>query len=370
MILFQKGQSIDNRYTVVFPHKEGTYAETYRGRLLPQWFVLPISLEPHCHGVNDWIFRKQRLDVVSERTGGIERTKPVGDVAKLDVKLVGKNISVCYPWVFCSSRQYWHNGEATVPHTGMVGTFVAQNCHAGQPTAQNEMLKQSEFSCYKVFGSMVGKVGIKLRQCAKRQNLKRLPYWRKLRGVVSLEMLSDVIFLRPLYLPTNMHDIGLEAICIFTKAFVCKPERIVPLGEETYHFAPYNNFNLEDGIKYDLLQFCVELINLDDVMEMSVRTESMTLAVCFHRSPIICKPEIAHTAKNGSSFGLVINNKPSLFQSVNLLCEGEKWFGIDHIEKAKSRPVALPKRGRVPGSVGCKGTTFIPIRKIFLGKSA
>ena len=30
MFLFQKGQTIDNRYTVVFPHKEGSYAETYR----------------------------------------------------------------------------------------------------------------------------------------------------------------------------------------------------------------------------------------------------------------------------------------------------------------------------------------------------
>ena len=29
-MLFQKGQTIDNRYTVVFPHKEGSYAETYR----------------------------------------------------------------------------------------------------------------------------------------------------------------------------------------------------------------------------------------------------------------------------------------------------------------------------------------------------
>ena len=29
-MLFQKGQTIDNRYTVVFPHKEGAYAETYR----------------------------------------------------------------------------------------------------------------------------------------------------------------------------------------------------------------------------------------------------------------------------------------------------------------------------------------------------
>lgn len=32
MFLFQKGQKIDNRYTVVFPHKEGAYAETYRVR--------------------------------------------------------------------------------------------------------------------------------------------------------------------------------------------------------------------------------------------------------------------------------------------------------------------------------------------------
>lgn len=30
MFLFQKGQIIDNRYTVVFPHKESSYAETYR----------------------------------------------------------------------------------------------------------------------------------------------------------------------------------------------------------------------------------------------------------------------------------------------------------------------------------------------------
>ena len=32
IMLFQKGKTIDNRYTVVFPHKEGAYAETYRVR--------------------------------------------------------------------------------------------------------------------------------------------------------------------------------------------------------------------------------------------------------------------------------------------------------------------------------------------------
>ena len=32
MFQFSKGQTINNRYMVVFPHKEGAYAETYRVR--------------------------------------------------------------------------------------------------------------------------------------------------------------------------------------------------------------------------------------------------------------------------------------------------------------------------------------------------
>lgn len=34
---------------------------------------LPSSLEPHCHGFNDWIFRKQCFDVVSERKNEASR---------------------------------------------------------------------------------------------------------------------------------------------------------------------------------------------------------------------------------------------------------------------------------------------------------
>ena len=40
MFLFQKGQTIDNRYSAVFPHKEGAYAETYRHMLFPLRIVL------------------------------------------------------------------------------------------------------------------------------------------------------------------------------------------------------------------------------------------------------------------------------------------------------------------------------------------
>ena len=55
---------------------------------------------------------------------------------------------------------------------------------------------------------------------------------------------------------------------------------------------------------------------------------------------------------------LIINNKPPLFQSFNLPSEGKGLLGIFHNEKTKSRPVALPERGRVPGSIGCKVTTL------------
>ena len=66
MFLFQKGQTIDNLYTVAFPHKEGAYAETYRRMLLPQWLTLPIFGHPHWGRVNHGIFGKQSLDVLKE----------------------------------------------------------------------------------------------------------------------------------------------------------------------------------------------------------------------------------------------------------------------------------------------------------------
>ena len=67
---------------------------------------------------------------------------------------------------------------------------------------------------------------------------------------------------------------------------------------------------------------------------------------------------------------LVINNKPSLLQSFNLLSEGKSLFGIFHSKKAKSRSVALPNRGRVPGSIGRKDMDLLRNLLIFYRKSA
>lgn len=65
-----------------------------------------------------------------------------------------------------------------------------------------------------------------------------------------------------------------------------------------------------------------------------------------------------------------IYNKPSLLQSFNLLSEGKSLFGIFHSKKAKSRPVALPNRGRVPESIGRKDMDLLRNLLIFYRKSA
>lgn len=66
----------------------------------------------------------------------------------------------------------------------------------------------------------------------------------------------------------------------------------------------------------------------------------------------------------------IVYNKPPLFQSFNLLSEGKGLLSIIHTVKTKSRPVALPIRGRVPKSIGCKSTTFYRNFQMILQKIA
>ena len=83
MFQFQEGQSIDNRYTVVLPHKEGTYAETSHVTLLPQRLVLPSSGKAHCCWVDHGVLREQGLDVLDESIRRINGVEPVACQTKI-----------------------------------------------------------------------------------------------------------------------------------------------------------------------------------------------------------------------------------------------------------------------------------------------
>lgn len=124
------------------------------------------------------------------------------------------------------------------------------------------------------------------------------------------------------------------------------------------HLTACGNFNLEDGGEDELFQFCVETIDSNDVAEMSAGFKDMVLPVNLHWTPIIGQTKITRPVKDSRCLSLIINNKSTLFQSLNLLRECKGLLCVVHIIKMKSRPVALPIRGRVPGSIECKGTTF------------
>ena len=337
---------------------------------MPQRLILPPSGEAHGGRIDDGIIGEQSLDVLGEGVCGVDGIKPVCDIAQVRIELVWMNVSICNPWLRRPSWQYWHNRETAVPNAGMMGTLISQDGDTGQPTAQNEVLRQAKIPCYKVFCTMVGKVRIEFRQSAECQNLKRFPGRRKLWNVVFSKVLCDEIFLRTLNFTTDMYYIGLETCSIFTEIFVGKPEWAMFSSEIANHLAARGYLYLQNSMEDELLQLCVEVIDVNYISEMGIVSETMTFPVNLHRSPIVSQTEIARSVEDGYGFCLIINSKPPLFQSVNLLREGKGLLGIFHTEKAKSRPVALPKRGRVPGSIDCKGMDFIRNCQAFYRKSA
>ena len=88
-MLFQKGHTIDNRYTVVFSHKEGAYAETYRvrdvsGKLRFLKLIYYSKLQYSQFDKDGSIIEvKEERDVMSLFSAG-ETTALMGDVQGLD----------------------------------------------------------------------------------------------------------------------------------------------------------------------------------------------------------------------------------------------------------------------------------------------
>ena len=130
-----------------------------------------------------------------------------------------------------------------------------------------------------------------------------------------------------------MCNIGLETSSIFTQIFVSKPEWTMFCSEIANHLTTRGYFYLQNSMKDELLQLCVEVVDINYITEMSIGSEAMNFPVNLHRSPIVGQTEIARSIKDSDGFFLVINNKPPLFQSFNLLREGKGLLGIFHTEK-------------------------------------
>ena len=134
-MLFQKGQTIANRYTAVFPHKHESYAEFCRGSLLPQRLILVSSWNAHSGRINCRVLCDQTLDVLRECVGRIDAVEPVGDIAEMGVELVGGELPIGYPSIRKAAGETRVDNYNSIPKTSMVGTDITNDSNTAQPTA-------------------------------------------------------------------------------------------------------------------------------------------------------------------------------------------------------------------------------------------
>ena len=161
MFLFEKGQTIDNRYMVVFPHKEGAYAEPCRSGLLPQRFILPTLWTPHCGRVYNGVLCKQRLDVLDEGVGRIDAVKPVGDVAQMGIEFVGSKLTIGYPSIGKATGKAGVDDYNCIPESGMVSADITDDCYAAQPTTHILKLWDGETATNGFLGCSVVHIAVK-----------------------------------------------------------------------------------------------------------------------------------------------------------------------------------------------------------------
>ena len=195
----------------------GLCAETYRGRLLPQWFVLPPFGESHCGWIHNGMFLEQRLDVVSECISGIYSTQPISNVAKMWIQFVWRNQTIVNPCIWHTFREAWINNNVGIPKTGMVGTDVANHRHATKPSTHLFKLGNIKTTTDCFLCSTIVHIGIKFRECTQRSNFQSLPYWRHGRTIILSEVFQVVFVLRTIEFFLQAIKIVLKLINVYTK---------------------------------------------------------------------------------------------------------------------------------------------------------
>jgi hypothetical protein len=83
-----------------------------------------------------------------------------------------------------------------------------------------------------------------------------------------------------------------------------------------------------------------------------------------HDTPITGKTKVTDLTENTQSRILIFKGKPSLFQYVYLLGEGDRLFGIFHIQKKRPALVRWSS-GSVAGSVGANVRLLFGMANLF-----
>ena len=374
MFLFHKGQTIDNRYMVVFSHKEGTYAETCRSGLLPQRFTLPPSWKSHRGRVNNRIFREQSLDVLRECVGRIDAVEPVGDVAQMGIEFVGSKLTIGYPSIGKATGKAGVDDYNCIPESGMVSADITDDCYAAQPTTHILKLWDGETATNGFLGCAVVHIAVKFGKRSHRCHFHSLPYRRYGRLVILAEMFLNVFVFRAIQLFLQVSEISGKQIAVFCQSRFHKPESPMSFCKKANHSGSDGNLNLLYGGKDEYAQLFIETIEAHYLGEMGTWLECVLLPIRLHQSPIACQAEVADGVECVLGFFLILYYEATLFKNVYLLLECKQLLSVSHKRVSKKCPAlvrCIPcGREAVAGSIGCKGTVFYRNFQMFFRKSA
>ena len=278
------GNELDHKRLVASPHKEGFYAATSRGRLLPQRFILPASGHPHCGWVNGGEFREQCLDVFGEGVSRVDGVEPVGNVAEVWIKFVGGELSICNPSIGKSAWKAGINDDNSIPKAGMVGTDVANDGDTAQPTAHIFKFWDAKTTADGLFGSTVVHIAVELGKRSHRCDLHRFPYWRHRWCIVFLEMLLDKLVFRTVQLFLQISKITSKQIVVFCQTRVHKPESTMPFCKDANHSGSDYNLYMLNSRKDENAQLLVETIKTHYLGESGTGLEDVLPSVSLHQS--------------------------------------------------------------------------------------
>ena len=98
---------------------------------------------------------------------------------------------------------------------------------------------------------------------------------------------------------------------------------------------------------------------------MTVGKKLMSMVVCLQMIPVVSQSEIADSIKSLFCLIGVCNNQTSALQSLNLLCQRHRLFGISHSHIQKMSRWVRCSYGKRAGFVGAKLGIFLLTSKFF-----
>ena len=308
-----------------------------QGALSPQWLAAPI-LAGKSHGgdIHRGVLRQQHPQVGGESVLRVNAVQPVGDAAQYGIETGWRDALHIDPGKTQDRRQLRPVGQIAVPHTGMVGTVVAQHVNGNHPTLQVFILCHTKTTGNALLCGRVGKVPVEPCQASERGQFQHLPRRREVCSAVFHRMLPDELLFRALQLPLQCRQVLGEISLVNSQRRIKEPERPVSQRELVDDARAQRNLNPLDGSEQQLAQLHVERVERGNLLKRGPSSERVIRLL--EDAQIGSEAEVTDIVEELLGFGSVVHSKATQLQGGELVGDAKGGFVVVHKAVNKKGP--------------------------------